>query len=255
MKSIVCGLVIVAGMAASASASVVFTGRESRPLPMMQASVESAGGDGLRVVNENYDNWRSGTSVPAGVSNLLGLYRSGGNEIADDLTMVAVGAGLLDTMGLNVANAAATGGPNLITGAGAVRFYDGLGNFINGFGFNLPNFGAGLAPGGSSRISFAAGALTSLNIFLPANCYVSIQFTAATGIPLADMGLQIRGPINTGTSTDLLIDVTNNVNVTSADLGGALANTGLFIKTNDVPAPGAFALLGLGGLIAGRRRR
>ena len=200
------------------------------------------------VDTEVYDNWRA--AAQGGASNLQALYRAGGNEIADLLVMTA--GGQLGSCGLNVGNSAATGSGLVLTGGtGTVRFYDGTsGTFINGFNFNLPVLN--LAVGGSSRISFADGALAAFNINLPQSVYMSVQYTSVLGtVSLADVSHQIRNPINTGTSTDGLIDVTTNTNITFG--GNPLANGGLFVKL--VPAPSSAALLGLGGLMAARRRR
>lgn len=210
-------------------------------------------GTGQRTVNENYDNWRSSTSTPPGSSALLGLFAAGGDEIADDLSMVAVGAGLLNDMGINVANANGPTGSTLTGGSMTIRFYNGGGTFISGFTATLPALALG--PGASSRIFFGANALTSLNINLPATCFVSMQLTTVTGaggFTLANAGYQIRGPINTGSSTDALIDVTTN---TTFNFGGSpAANTGLYIKTDNVPEPASLGLIALGGLALLRRR-
>jgi hypothetical protein len=178
------------------------------------------------------------------------VFAAGSNEIADDLAMIPFGGGsLLDTMGINCANV--TAASNLTGGQLAVRFYNNLGGFISGFNANLPALA--LAAGGSTRLSFASGALLGLNISLTQNCYVSLQWNSATfsgAGTLADLGFQTRGPINVGSSTDNLINVTTN---TAFNFGGnPLANTGIFVQT---PAPSGLALLGLSGLIAGRRRR
>jgi MYXO-CTERM domain-containing protein len=250
MKTAVFGLILVAGLSASASADIVLHGAGTPVTASVQAIAvpDSVQGGGLRVVGTNYDNWTN----PG--SNLLGLYNSAGNEIADDLHMVGVGAGLLNDMGLNVANV--NGTSNLTGGTMVVRFYQfSTGNFISGFNTNLPALA--LAAGGSSRLSFGANALTALNIFLPADVYCSLQLTNITWSgagTIANAGIQVRGPIITGTSADGMIDVTN-AGATIAFGGNPAANTGIFIKTDTVPAPGAFALLGLGGLVAARRRR
>ncbi len=205
-------------------------------------------------VNENYDNWRGTSSTPPGSSALLGLYKSGTHEIADDLNMVDVGAGWLNNMGFSVANVDAPGG--LVTGAGEFAFYrQSDGTLIDAFAFNLPTFSTPLAALSSTRLTFGAGALTALNIFLPADIYASVTWTSATfdgaGGTVDNLGIQIRGPINTGTSTDLLIDVTAGSGFNFG--GNPPANTALFIHSDFTPEPASLLLLALGGLLLRRR--
>ncbi len=238
-------------LAAPAGASIV-----SQPVTgqAIQAfAVESTTGFLPRAVSRNYDNWTNPGSL------LTGIFTAGNNEIADDLSMTPIaGVGLLSTMGINVANSNAPTGANLTGGTVIIRFYD-AGNanaFIGGFNATLPALN--LAAGGSSRISFPAAGLEGLNIFLPQNVLVSLQYNtvtfSGTGGSIANAGFQTRAPINIGSSTDNLFNVTGGG--TPFNFNGApLANTGIFIDTNSVPAPGAAALLGLGGLIATRRRR
>jgi hypothetical protein len=200
------------------------------------------------VDTEVYDNWRA--AAQGGVSTLQALYRAGGNEIADLCLMT--GGGLLGSCGLNVGNSAATGSGLVLTGGtGTIRFYDATsGTFINGFNFNLPTLN--LAVGTSSRISFADGSLSTLNIVLPQSVFMSVQYTSVLGtVSLADVSHQIRNPHNTGSSTDGLIDVTTNSTISFN--GNPVANAGLFVKV--VPTPASAATLAMGGLIAARRRR
>jgi hypothetical protein len=192
----------------------------------VQAIVD--GGNSTNAVVRHYDNWTNPPSL------LTGVFLAGTNEIADDLNMTPVGAGLLSTMGINGANVSAPS--NLTGGQIAVRFYTSGGTFINGFNANLPV--VALAAGGSVRLSFPAGALLGFNIILPTNIFVSLQWNTATfsgAGTTADCGFQTRGPIAIGSSTDGMVNVTTN---TPFNFGGnPVANTGLFIDTEDQPVP------------------
>jgi hypothetical protein len=242
MKSVL-GLMAVVSVAGAASAQTLV----SAPVT---GSPITAMIDGLPRATDSvtgYDNW-----TPPG-SALLGLYNNGTHEVADDIHMIAGSAGLLDSMGLSVANNSTT--DTLVTGTGTVRFYNFPGGtFINGFNFNMPTLNA--APGASFRLSFAAGSLLGLNINLPQDFFASLQWTAATYSlgtgTIANMGIQIRGPVAIGNSADGMIDVTTSTNISFG--GNPPANTAFFFVTN-APAPGSLALLGLSGLFAARRRR
>lgn len=207
-------------------------------------------GDVRAPINTNYDNW---TNPP---SALLGIYKTGGVEIDDDLSMVNVGYGLLDTMGLNVANADAPS--NLTGGTGTIWFYGtgadpSVAPYLGAVGFTLPALN--LAAGQSSRIQFGAGALIPANIILPASCWVGWQFDtvtfAGTG-SIANVGIQIRGPIGVGASGDQLYDY--NAATMFNFSGNPLANTGLYIKTDFTPEPSTLVLLSLGVVALIRRR-
>ena len=215
----------------------------------LQGNVMGSGGDTRLPINTNYDNWTNPSSL------LVGLFLAGGNEIADDLHMVNTGSGWVNDAGVNVANANCSLG-NLTGGTGAMRWYDfTTAAYIGGISFNLPALN--LAAGGSVRLNFGANTLTPFNIHLNSDAYMSLQMLTTTwsnpGCTIANAGYQLRAPINVGTSTDQLINVTTN---TPFNFGGnPLANTGLYVKSDFTPEPATLGLLGLGGLTLIRRRR
>ncbi|QOJ00784.1 MAG: hypothetical protein HRU70_09875 [Phycisphaeraceae bacterium] len=247
MSKLMVGVLALAAGAGAASADI-YSGYE-----VGQYTIDLAGNvvqDGFsgRAVNINYDRW----NAPG--SSLQALYATGSREVADDLNMVGVGAGWLSHMGLSVANVNNTAS-NLTGGGGAIRFYrQSDGGFIGGFNFSMPALN--LAAGGSVRLSFAAESLKALNIFLTDNIWVSTQFTTITWSgagSIDNAGIQIRNPAIIGSSADGIYDVTNSQSINFG--GNPLANNAYFIATDNVPTPGSLALLGLGGLVAARRRR
>lgn len=261
MSKILVGMLAAAGMAAGAAAQVMPPSQEGRALVIdLQGNVIGYSDEVVypQVDVEVYDNWRA--AAQGGASNLTGLFNTGGTEIADDLNMTA--GGLLGSAGFNVANTGAVAWNTMTGGTGNMRFYrQSDGAFLGGFGFSMPALGL-VNPGGSIRLNFPDGSLAGLNIQLhESTVWMSIQFTAINGtyadgtaIALADAGMQLRGPINTGTSTDTMFSFGPTPPAGNFNFNGQpLANGGLFVKL--VPAPGSLALLGLGGLAAFRRRR
>lgn len=212
--------------------------------------IESEIGD--RVQGDRYRNW-------AAPSNLLAHFETGqGTRNGDDINMVAPGAGLLSDMGFSVANTSATAGQGLTFVRTTIEFFDIGGNNLGGFFSDLNMvgfFGAGgLAAGSSVRLNFGAGALTGLNLYIPNAAFVTQTFTGATWLAGgAGIGQQIRNAPVLGTSADGLIIGGSYVN--SPFAGNPVGNMSYFIQTDNVPAPGVLALLGLGGIVAGRRRR
>lgn len=202
----------------------------------------------------SYDNWTNPSSLYLGNYTMGALLGTQTNEIGDDLHLTT--PGLLDTMGFSVANG--TGASNLTGGTGAIFFYDS--NFdpifdvptglYNGFGFTLPALSIPINSG--SRISFGAGALASIGFVLPQDVIVTTIFDSITwdgAGTLADVAVQIRGPINVGTSADIMYDLTAS---TSFSFGGSpLANMAYKLST---PEPMTIVLLGFGALALIRRR-
>jgi hypothetical protein len=252
------GIVMAAGLASAALAS----GPNGSSNPNwnhlktgMQAIDEATGGGGsfADAATTRYDNY---TNPP---SALLTSLNTGLNvEWADDLTLIAApGSNQITSFGWNVVNNNTVA---MTSSTLVIRFYDSAGNLLltnDGFGgyqFSLPS----IAAGSSSRFTSNPVAIAQA-VTIPAASanfvYMSTTYTAATfaaGGTAANIGFGIRGPIGVGASTDNIFNVTAG---TSGNFGGSpLANFGLKVIT-DVPAPASVALLGLGGLVASRRRR
>lgn len=246
------GLLVLCALAGAAQADIVPTiDIGEYTLDRATGAVSPAGGVGDATL-ERYRNW-DGTSV------LQGAFVTGsGTRNGDDYSMIAGPGPYLDSMGFNVYNGNAAG-QRLTQVNGTLEFFDTGGALISAFTYNsnLSTLaGGGLDGQTSIRLSFAAGSLLSLGVIVPNAGFVTNTFTGSTflaGGSAANLGLQVRNPPLTGTSTDQMIIAGA---IVSSPFGGAPAgNTSHFITTSDVPAPGTLALLGMGGLIAGRRRR
>ena len=130
------------------------------------------------------------------------------------------------------------------------------GTYITGF-----SFAASALPVGVSTF-FADTSTTPFA--LPANCWMGICFdnsgaAATTAAQLDNLGVGLFNPPDVGTSGDVAfltsaasVGNVNNPAGGTFNFGGApVANFGWEV----VPAPASMALIGLGGLVAGRRRR
>lgn len=144
-----------------------------------------------------------------------------------------------------------------------LRFYaaDGPGGApgtsLGGFSFNPISFGA------SSVNLFFFNPSASAAFALPQNFWAAETFdnvgTTTTDAQLNLLGQGLFNPVDVGSSADVAFQTTaagsflvNNPAGSTFNFGGSpVANFGWEI----VPAPTSLALLGLGGLVAGRRRR
>lgn len=145
-----------------------------------------------------------------------------------------------------------------------VRFYaaDGVGGapgtYITGYSFNPISFGAG-------QVSLFTSGPINGGAAMPLNFWAGITFdNVGTGISDAQLNLLGQGlftPPTLGSSGDIAFRtnsagsflVNNPAGGTFDFQGQPAANFGWRVST--VPTPGAMALLGVGGLVAGRRRR
>lgn len=253
-------LFIVAGAAMVASAGPVEVGEFAIDRVSGAIRPVQLGDNSTEVLNTVYRNWAGGTVGGTGVYTHNAGPVNGASLNGDDTNIAANGVNLLSAMGINHVNLNVAG-QRLVSGTGTINFFHPV-TFANlgafGYNFNYSTLaGGGLDGAGASiRLSFADGSLESLGIYLPPASLTTWTIDTAVftgGGALANMGIQIRNPTDIGSSTDKL--VLGSSVITSPYAGAPVGNTSIFIRTNSVPTPGALCLLGLGGLVAGRRRR
>ena len=193
---------------------------------------------------------------------------AGTKFLADRMTLTA--GGTLDQFTFSVANFATVA----VSARPRVRFYaaDGPGGtpgtIIGGFSFNPISFASGNVG------LYTASGLAANNLTLPSgDMYAAIFFDGSGASPVPSvanlnlLGVGMFNPPTVGSSGDSdwastltggsnsLISNPTGATRLSPYAGNPVANYGWEIRTLDVPAPGAAALMGLVGVVGVRRRR
>lgn len=268
MKTMALGVLALAGVAGSAMADVEFHAGNltvNRVYEMGQAAYGSPRLD-PGASYSNIDNFTGQAFANGGTANQSGNLIT--RLVADDTTWagpVLTGQSVL-TVRFSVANLNTTA----VSARARIRFWaaDGAGgapgSYYSGVGFTF------------NAISFASG-VTVLTGTIGAGLFPAVapgqtlwagltfdNNSGATGATLAQMnnlGQGIFNPVGIGSSADRFFQTTAAGSFFgTANPAGSLTNfsgnpVGNFGWEFIVPAPSSLALLGLGGLVAARRRR
>lgn len=246
-------MIVLAGAASMAVADETIDAHLLWSAPLGSAATYNSGSENLPRY-ENIANFSGSALANGGASG--GITRL----VADDISRTGAAGEALTEFTFSVANFNTTA----VSARARVRFYaaDGAGGApgtaIAGYSFNPISFASG------SVALFTTGFLAG-GAAMPVNFWAGITFdNVGTGISdaqLSLLGQGIYGPPTLGSSTDTAFQtnlagshlVNNPVGSQFNFQGSPPANFGWRVST--APAPGAMALLGLGGLAAGRRRR
>jgi hypothetical protein len=200
-----------------------------------------------------YDNL--GTSATAGYSEA-----NTGNPIFGDALGLSQG-GQLDTVGLSIYNSSSGGNTgSILAGTVTIKIYDNTAAYAGGALSTLPllgsateslSFGGGLAPGFFSTATFD---LSSLNINLPQNIFITQQFSETSGTSLRN-GVILFGNPTTGSSP---ASVYINSSATPEGLytfsGGNPNQFGYQITIVPEPSTLVFAGIGIAVLVLRKRK-
>ncbi|MCL4221891.1 MAG: hypothetical protein KJZ65_11055 [Phycisphaerales bacterium] len=170
-------------------------------------------------------------------------------------TLNMTGTGVLDAFSLTVFNSASGNTGVINTYDVDVRFYRiSDSSFIGGF-IGQINFGiSALSPGYYSVVTFTGLSGFGINLDT-ANILATQARVAHTGGSIR-MGVASLSPVTIGSSpVSFYKDDPSSPPAGFYVFSGGATPADLGYRVDVIPAPGAFALLGLGGLVATRRRR
>lgn len=262
MKKLLCGLVGVAGLAASSSAQVAWT--------TQMAFAQTTGG--VALPSNTLNLTASGTYtfiVRVGIFNVTGLGTGQSNQGLNNWTATATTTGLNagETLGVTTANsrispftfgpATSFGGmfvsPGTINNINAARDVSGgasapwLWDTTTSAPGALPTAPSGtFAPVGINSVTNVYRFTVNVNSFTT-GADIVIRFAGSAG-PVIQWSLFGSNPPD-----EVTPGIANFIGLTPNPVLAAYTPANLTLHR--VPAPGAMALLGLGGLFAARRRR
>jgi MYXO-CTERM domain-containing protein len=245
-------LLAAAGVASLASADEVLTAQFLGSAPIGSPAVFGP--------QENVPRYSNVTNFTGQAFSNGGAVGGITRLVADDISRTGNAGEALTEFTFSVSNLNTAN----VSARARVRFYaaDGVGGapgtYITGYSFNPISFVAG------SVNTYTTGLLAG-GAAMPLNFWAGITFdNVGTGISDAQLNLLGQGifsPPTLGSSGDVAFQtnaagsflVSNPAGGSFNFQGQPAANFGWRVST--VPTPGAMALLGLGGLAVGRRRR
>lgn len=246
MKTVLKAVALLAIVAGTASADIA----GEAPLGMASAyNVDYVTGAVVdspinRYVGTVYSN-TGGTANAAISSTAL-------NSIWGD-EMTTVGTGTLDSMAFTVFNSGSSGGV-LASAVVTVNFFRaGDSSFVGGF--SIAPFAFNLSQGFFTVLTVSN--LSGLGINLDTTGLIVTQ-QASSVVGATRIGVAMMQPVAIGASGPTMYINSSTIgpagfyNLTS---GGVPIDADVGYRMDTIPAPGAAALLGLGGLVATRRRR
>lgn len=245
MKTL-CGVALLAAMAGGASAEIsVETAQFAGYINVNFATGETTYSDSpiTTRATTQYTNTASAANFGFSSTDLNSTW-------GDDTYGVGTG-GLVTSQQYTVFNSGSSAG-SLLTCTVQLLYRDvNTEAAFAGFNGNI-NFGlTGLAKGFYSVVTFTG--LDGLGMVVPKNVMLTQQVTAKTGLA-SRLGIASLNPPTVGTSFDDMYISSTTVGAPGwYTVASGPANPGYQIDV--IPAPASLALMGMGGLIAGRRRR